>query len=500
MTRLRQSLVGKLFVAMAMLSFVIVALMAVFIAENMRSGFSSYLLEIELEQFDDLSQALATQYNRDGQNWIAFDGNPRRWHDIVRSNIERPVRPEGERTGRPRPPKPPQGAHTPPPRESGLRRPPPPSRGDPRQLGRRLSLLDASKKHVAGAELRSDDFVTRAILSNDETPQTIGYLALLQSRAGTAGRDRAFLWEQLKALALASSLALSIAALAAWGLARYFLKPIQGLMQGADRLATGESGVHLQSNRKDEIGVLVARFNEMAQSLERAKQAERQWVSDASHELKTPLAVLQGKIEGLQDGIYQPNKAFLSDLHASIMRLSQLVNDLNSLAQSGEAKLSCDWSSDDLAEIISDALERQSNRLAKAGLEVELHLPKEAPLICDRGRLAQLLDNLIENSRRYTLAPGRVAISLSESSYGYVLVISDTEPCPTLEQLPKLFERFYRTETSRNRQWGGSGLGLPICRAIVEAHGGKIKAGASDLGGLQIQVILPGRKMNEQEN
>ncbi len=499
--KIRQSLAGKLFLAMAALSFVIVALMAGFIAINIRSGFSDYLLEIELEQFDDLAGALALQFAGSGDSWKSFASNPRQWHDTVRSNVSRLGPPRDERAGRrpprderagfrpPPPPPPPTGVRPPGP-EDGARRPLP-RHPDPRQLGTRLALLDVDKDRVAGAKIISRNFVTQAIFDASGRGQIIGYLALAQSRAAADGRDQSFVFDQLKALGLAALLALAIAALSAWVLAQYFLHPIQELMQGTMRLAAGESGVRTKAQRSDEIGTLITRFNEMAESLEVAKQTERQWVSDASHELKTPLAVLRGRIEGLQDGIYKPDDAFLSDLHTSVMRLTALVSDLNILAQSGEAKLSCIWAQDDLSEIIRDSLERQTDRLNNAGLEFDLNLIEDAPIECDRGRLLQLLDNLIENSRRYTSSPGKIAITLGELNDGYQIIIADTAPCPTELQLPKLFERFYRTESSRNRQHGGSGLGLAICKAIVDAHSGDISATASNLGGLQVGISLP---------
>jgi two-component system sensor histidine kinase BaeS len=499
MMKIRQSLAGKLFLAMAALSFVIVALIAGFIAVNIRSGFSDYLLEIELEQFDDLAGALALQYASSGNSWQDFSSNPRRWHDTVRSNVSRLGPPEGQGAGRRpprderaglRPPPPPPPGMRPPRPEDGARRPFP-RHPDPRQLGTRLALLDVDKDRVAGARMASRNFVTQAIFDANGQGRIIGYLALAQSRAAAAGRDQAFVLDQLKALGLAALLALAIAALSAWVLARYFLHPIQELMQGTMRLAAGESGVRTQAQRSDEIGSLITRFNEMAESLEAAKQTERQWVSDASHELKTPLAVLRGKIEGLQDGIYKPDEAFLRDLHTSVMRLTALVSDLNILAQSGEAKLSCIWAQDDLSEIIQESLERQADRLNNAGLDFELNLIDDAPIECDRGRLLQLLDNLVENSRRYTSSPGKIILTLGEFKDGYQITIEDTAPCPTEQQLPKLFGRFYRTESSRNRLHGGSGLGLAICQAIVDAHSGEISAIASDLGGLQVRISLP---------
>ena len=289
-------------------------------------------------------------------------------------------------------------------------------------------------------------------------------------------------------------MALALSALFAFLLARGVVRPIRSLVRGAQALADGDYEARLSGAGPDEIGRLVADFNLLAESLEAAEKAERQWMSDAAHELKTPLAVLKGRIEGLQDGIYQADEKLLTDMHETVERLNRLVDDLNALSHLREGRLACHFQSERLDDLIRGAVEHIDERFAQKGLTLTLDLDAELILSCDRGRIRQLLDNLLENARRYTDAPGGVHISAKRSSQTSPvlhLTIEDSAPCPSAGEIDRLFERFYRTDPSRARQSGGSGLGLAICRAIVEAHQGTIHAVASDLGGVRFDIRLP---------
>jgi two-component system, OmpR family, sensor histidine kinase BaeS len=145
----------------------------------------------------------------------------------------------------------------------------------------------------------------------------------------------------------------------------------------------------------------------------------------------------------------------------------------------------------DLAQIAQDATDSMGQRAAQAGLRLSCRI--EEPLIvdCDADRIRQVIDNLIENSLRYTTAPGDIVISGAKANGVMALTIDDTAPAPPIEALPHLFERFYRAEQSRSRAQGGSGLGLSICDAIIQAHGGTILASPSPLGGLRVEIRLP---------
>ncbi|MGH6913809.1 MAG: ATP-binding protein, partial [Geminicoccales bacterium] len=204
-------------------------------------------------------------------------------------------------------------------------------------------------------------------------------------------------------------------------------------------------------------------------------------IADIAHELRTPLAVLRGEIEALQDGVRPLGRDALDSLAGDTARLSRLVEDLHTLSLSDLGALSYHKEPVDLAEVANEVLDER--RVRTKGLKLEKDL-QPAPLMGDADRLGQVFSNLLENSLRYTDPPGQIRVS---SGNGFVLW-EDSSPGVPEADLPKLTGRLYRVEGSRSRNGGGSGLGLAIARAIVEAHGGTLAASASLLGGLRIEL------------
>ncbi|WP_165937620.1 ATP-binding protein [Antarcticimicrobium sediminis] len=290
---------------------------------------------------------------------------------------------------------------------------------------------------------------------------------------------------------MSALIAIGISAVAAYGVARQLLVPIRRLETGAKTLASGNYASRIKQDRTDELGQLIGHYNTLAATLEQTAKAEREWVSNTSHELQTPLAVLRAQIEALQDGIRQPDDKTLTEMHAALMRLSRLVQDLKTLSYAREAELAPERSLENLSQIARQSAETARSKLAAKGIDLELDLPPQMRVACDRGQIGQVIDNLLENACRYTDAPGRVRLSLHLDKGFARLTVDDTPPTPPDADLPRLFDRFYRVEGSRSRAYGGSGLGLSVCKTIIEAHGGTISAGRSDMGGLQIAIRLP---------
>ncbi len=285
-----------------------------------------------------------------------------------------------------------------------------------------------------------------------------------------------------------------VSAAAAFLIARQILIPIKRLEAGAKTLASGDYSLRIHKDRTDELGELIAHYNVLAETLARTSQAERGWISNTSHELQTPLAVLRAQIEALQDGVRQPNAETLAEMHAAQMRLSRLVQDLKILTYSREPELVADMGREDLVEIAREAVETARPTLEAAGIEIECVFPETLPLGCDRLRIGQVIDNLLQNAARYTDAPGKVRLAIQRKDGFAQVSIDDTPPTAPNDVLPRLFDRFYRAEGSRSRALGGSGLGLSVCKAIVEAQGGIITAAASDMGGLNVTLTLPERR------
>jgi two-component system sensor histidine kinase BaeS len=233
-------------------------------------------------------------------------------------------------------------------------------------------------------------------------------------------------------------------------------------------------------------------FNVLAGTLEKNEQLRRNLVADISHELRTPLAVLRGELEAVEDGVRSLTPQTIASLQAEVSMLSKLIDDLHELSLADVGALTYRMGNVDVVELLRNTVSLFQERLASKTLGVELELPANLPPVRgDAQRLTQLFTNLIENSVRYTDPEGMLQIAVQQDHQSLIITLQDTTPGVPSEALPRLFERFFRVETSRNRQLGGSGLGLAICQRIVEAHNGNIEASQSGLGGLKITITLP---------
>ncbi|MGL4237245.1 ATP-binding protein [Tabrizicola sp.] len=478
MRRITINLTTRIFLAISATALMVVAVMAIMVAISMRDGFSRYLLQGEINRFDDLVLALTDLHTADPAGWEQFQNDPKRWKAFVGDNF----RPVGSRRLQEQP------AEGQPPR--------PPRRGDPLQVSARLSLLDANGGVIIAGADQGEASIQRPIYASDGQT-VIGSLGLATPQEAVEGIDAFYIRSQYMSLLLASLLAFGISATIALIFARGLLAPIKALEAGARTLSSGKYSVRIPNTRSDELGGLIGHYNVLAQSLEEAEAAERQWISNTSHELQTPLAILRAEIEALQDGVRQPDARTLAEMHGAVMRLSQLVHDVKILSFSREGRILASLAPGDLAEIARDAADSMAVRAAQANLSLTCKFDQPLIAPCDAGRIRQVLDNILENSLRYTTSPGEIVIT-GERRDGFVtLTIDDTAPAPPPDSLPHLFERFYRAEKSRSRADGGSGLGLSICEAIIRAHGGTITATASPMGGLRVTFSLPEKGPSE---
>jgi two-component system sensor histidine kinase BaeS len=469
MDRLHTSLTTKIFLAIAATAALVICTMSVLVALSMRDGFSQYLLRGELVRFNKLVQELALAYDPDAPGWPDLAGDPRAWNDFVRLNFAPPGGADQDEVD-----------------------------SDPLMIGERLALLNADGAPIISARQSSAIALRRPICLDrgcrDGDP--LGYIQLHAPGQGqsSSASDAFFLRGQYASLAFSALVALLVSATAAYLIARQILSPIKRLAAGAKTLASGDYESRIPQDRTDELGVLIAHHNALAETLDRTSRAEREWISNTSHELQTPLAILRAQIEALQDGVRQPDAATLAEMHAAQMRLSRLVQDLKILSFTREPDLVGQMGHEDLVEIAMAAVESARPGLEQAGIDIDCAFPDKCPLSCDRTRIAQVIDNLLQNARRYTDSPGRIQLRIWRKDGMVNLSIDDTPPAPPPEMLPRLFDRFSRAESSRSRALGGSGLGLSVCKAIVESHGGTIVAALSDMGGLRVTFALPERR------
>jgi two-component system sensor histidine kinase BaeS len=366
-------------------------------------------------------------------------------------------------------------------------RPPP---AGPFDVGPRLALYDAAREPVVSAAQMSAHYQEWPLRRGDEV---IGYLRLFDAERIEGFDEIAFARSQLRFAIWAALAVLALAALSAVALAARLRAPIGRLAAATRSLAGGDYTVRVDAERGDELGQLGGDFNRLATALDDHRTARRQWGADIAHELRTPLAILRGEIQALQDGVRPLDRAALDSLEGECNRLGRLIEDLYQLSLSDAGALEYRFEAVDLAELLREQVDQRRNALAQAGLALALDLGGNDRLVvrADATRLGQLVDNLLVNAERYTDAPGKIELRLLADQRHARIVVDDSPPGVPPSALPRLFERLYRVEASRNRAAAGAGLGLAICRNIVLAHGGQIAALNSPLGGLRVVVDLP---------
>jgi heavy metal sensor kinase len=294
-------------------------------------------------------------------------------------------------------------------------------------------------------------------------------------------------------LIIAVPLALALAAAGGIFLARRALKPVDKIAQTAQEIEEGDLSRRINVNTKDELGRLAATLNAMIGRLEKAFQRQKQFTSDASHELRAPLAVIEAESTlALQkerpSSDYQRSLEIISQ---ESKQMSSLVDQLLTLARADAGKEQWNFTEVNLGKLITNLSTDIDILCQEKGLSFQLGQPQDLVVKGDEARLRELFMNLLDNAIRYTPAPGTVSVSLRREGQMAVVAITDTGIGIPAEDIPFIFERFYRVDKSRSRAEGGSGLGLAICKHIVEAHGGKIEAESQVGVGSTFSVRLP---------
>lgn len=495
--------------ALLLVGAVLLAVLAVgaAVAWNLQAGFSDYLRTRDREHLERFAALVSARAERDpgfaemrpGQlpmrelmdEFSATEGiviPPRRPRPPPRGGLGPPG--DGPRGDGPRMDGPPPEADQAADREQT--RPPDRGRPPPDGLARRLQVTDPDGVRIGGPMLD----IHRALL---EAPvvvrgRVIARIRMLPSNE-LAAVDLRFLRRQYLGVGAAAVVTLLLALVVAVLVAPRLGRPLHRLQAATRRIASGELGVVVPASGVREMAALIDDVNHMSMSLKKLEGARRSWVAQISHELRTPLSVLLGELESIEDGARQPTPQVLANLRAEVVQLVRMVNDLHTLSMADLGALPCEFADGDASVGFSRALQRMEERVRKAGLVLDAPLAPDAiPVHWDFGRIEQVLVNLVENSLRYTTAPGRLSVTWSLIQGRVHLRVEDTPPGVAPADLDQLFEPLFRADRSRHRtsaEGGGSGFGLAICKAIVLAHGGTIRAEPSSLGGLCVVVDLP---------
>lgn len=280
----------------------------------------------------------------------------------------------------------------------------------------------------------------------------------------------------------------------AFNLYTRFGKPLRNIFNAIDSVAEGDLTVRVPDDDSRQFGELIKRFNKMLSELERAEQQRRNLTADIAHELRTPLHIIQGDLEGIVDGVYQPTLEHVNATLDETRLLTRLVNDLQTLSLAETGQLPLHPSRFLLADLLQDLTASFSSEAASHGIDLNTDLTDpDLQLTADYDRMNQVLSNLISNALRHTPQGGTVFIhteSAQDTPYTVRITIRDTGSGIALEDLPFIFDRFWRGDKSRSERIH-SGLGLAITKQLVQAHGGKIEVQSEVGKGTTFIIELP---------
>lgn len=353
-------------------------------------------------------------------------------------------------------------------------------------LSARLSLYDAKQQFILGEPSESPVSYRPIMVAG----KVVGYLGLRPVLDQDDALSINFFSNQKRYLFLIYILTFISSLVAALLMATHFKKPIQRLLNATRELTKGNYLHQVKVNRNDELGDLSTEINQLALILDQHEKSRRQWVADTSHELKTPLAVLQAQIEAMQDGIRKPTPEHFDSMLRQVSSLKKLTQDLADLAQAEAQQLNFYFTEADPWDVVLQEIENFKPKFDQANLSI-LAQGQGTHLQLDVDRFKQIMVNLLGNSIRYTEAGGEVKVHTEQDAQTWSVVVDDSPYGLTDEQLARLGERFYRVDDSRTRSTGGTGLGLALSAKIVQGLGGTLTFDHSPLGGLRCKLTFP---------
>jgi len=465
-------LLYKFFLAFCLTCFIVVGLMLALITVNLSNGFNDFVNAAEHKQVADLKSRIVSFYQENG-SWQLLKGNELLWKEMLGA---KPNQPQSSKSA---------SAEN----NDDLR-----ALSHLLQTQKRLSLYDINKQVVIGKSLMTDNPYSEAI---ELDGKTIGWLSLVPSELIEDSPGNIFLAQQYKSYYIIALAVIVLAFVTAWLLSRHLVAPISSLINGTNILIRGNYRVRIEKKTNDELSLLSDNVNVLAETLDKNQNSRFKWMSDISHELKTPLTVLRGQLIGIQDGVFVADASRVQLFIDQIDSLSNIVNDLYQLSITDAGGLTYKKEPLNPIQILLQVADSFAAKFEQKKLTVDcsqlalLMADDKCLVLADKDRIRQLFVNLFENCFRYTDTLGVIQISVQIVAQHVNIQIQDSAPGVPLSTQSKLFKRFHRVEPSRNREYGGSGLGLALCKQIVEAHQGKISASDSSLGGLSINITLP---------
>jgi signal transduction histidine kinase len=325
----------------------------------------------------------------------------------------------------------------------------------------------------------------------------VGYLV-----TSSGSSEQAFIEGLNRSILLAGAAASLVTILLGVLLTRTVVRPLRVVRDAARRIGLRDLAYRVPVTSDDEVGDLARQFNDMAAALERDEELRKRMMADIAHELRTPLAVIRGQVEALQDGVFELTPGSITPIHDQVLLLGRLVDDLRDLALAEAGRLPLEVDQVDTGELISRVVASFQSQVHAKQVRLGIEVAAALPVVCaDAQRLEQVLANLLSNALRHTPEGGSIEVKAWSEGQDVLFAVTDSGPGIASEDLPFVFDRFYRGDRSRSRTDGGAGLGLAITRQIVEAHGGQISVLSPPRQGASFTVRLPagGRDAPEQD-
>jgi signal transduction histidine kinase len=365
----------------------------------------------------------------------------------------------------------------------------------------RLLLLDADGQLIADSDPQGEPVRLLPASLDKGTPilvdgQQVGTLLLTSGLGRMTSHQNTFL-RQVNNLMLVVGVVAVLAVLVVGEFqARRIVAPARALAEAARQVASGDLSQRIPVTSQDELGEMAAAFNTMAAELERQQELRHRAVTDIAHELRTPLSVLQIELESIEDGLTDPTPEVIAGLQTDVTHLRHLVEDLRILSLVDAGELQMEAASVERGDLVWDVVSRVQGAARAKGITLDARLP-DTPLTVtgDDQRLAQIFLNLLSNAMQHTPPDGQITVSArrveANGEHEVHVAVQDTGEGIPAEDLPHIFERFYRADRARSRDTGGSGLGLSIIRSLIEAHGGRIWVESTEGEGCTFTFTLP---------
>ncbi len=358
-------------------------------------------------------------------------------------------------------------------------------------------VLRAGSKFEVGDTLPEQEFQSGTPIQVEG--ETVGYLIFSPPPFDENSPERNFLLRTTQLLLYGALAAIAIALILGVLLSRSLTSPIRELTQATRAVSQGDLSQQVPIRSNDELGELGKAFNTMSAELSRSVNARRQMTADIAHELRTPLSLILGHAEAVHDGVLPPTPENFEIIREEAARLEHLVNDLRILSLADAGELTIQLQTIEPERLLREVASLYQYQTQRKNITLDLDIASPLSTIeVDPGRMTQVLTNILDNALRHTPEGGRIVLSAAQAGDQVELAVQDSGPGLSPEELGRIFERFYRTDSSRQREDypGGSGLGLAIARSIVQAHGGQVSAASEAGDGLRVMITLP-KKPNQ---